>query len=1180
MHDQQIISKKVTIALVILNLISSFLFSDERLRLKKADILESKVIENQSVKLLSGNVIFSKGNLTLYCQEGRYFEKSDIALLYRNVSAVQDGRTLTCDTLKFISKEDKLFGIGDINVFDNEYNLKSDSLLLFTEKDSGRAIGNVILNQKGQTIYADKIEYKKSPQEDGISYTAFGNVVIKDSSKIAKCEIATYLIDNEMTILSVNPSIEDSEQILTGEKIILTYQDETLKEIKIPKSAKALTKIYGYRNSKIDSISDLDTLILENSITGSSLNSSFKNGKLNSIRIRGMARTLYHVFEDSIYKGKNKASGDSIIMTFSENILDHIEVYGGSEGQYIPDSISNDIKSNINYSSDKITYMLNTRVTNFKGNTDIQFEDTNLKAGYVSVNWKTSILNALPKEASDTTKISLNPTIIEPGRDPMTGNEMLYNLKTKKGKITKGSTKADDGFYTGSQIRNESEKVFLIQNSTYTTCDLDTAHFHFESTKMKIIQNDMVIAKPIVLYIANIPILGIPFGIFPHKGGQRHSGWIMPSYGDNKNRGQYIQGLGFYWAPSDYWDSKLLTGFGDKQGITFKINTLYRVRYKFNGNINFFNRQYLSNSKNITTLNDNKNKSTSIKWVHKQELRNNQSLNANVTYSTSGDYNRNFGLTERQRMDQKAVSNISYSKRWPKAKNSISINIYSNRDLLSEQKVDPDSRFYVTPNREGNHLNYEIRNLPKFSFRHGQSDLFPTGSTKKRWYNTINWNYGLNFNDQTKTYYESVQNDSLQYIWDEGNLKTRKNSVWIHNSRINAPQKIFKYIALNPSLNLKSAWVNRYKTGEFIDSTRTFKEIEQNNYAFRTTGSFSLSSNTQIYGIIPIPFGNIKAIRHVISPSISYSWTPDFSKPLFGKNLNYFSVANDDSSGEIYYFDKYKGSLAGGTPRSEQKAINLGLNNVFQAKVEKDSSENKVDLLNWKLNTSYNFAADSLNLSNLRSSLRSKLAKKVNLDVSLTHDFYEYNTQTNRRTRHLIKNSDGLMMPRLISARFSTSFKISGDKWSPEISKEITEDLDSLDTSIDIEENKFTDGNLLQSKSMRAKQLWTTNFNISYSQSANNPDNISKNFWMNTNSSIRLTEKWKASYRARFDLIEKELTNHSISIYRDLHCWELSLNWTPTGYGQGVNFKLNVKSPTLQDIKVEKKGGIYSGAGL
>ena len=133
-----------------------------------------------------------------------------------------------------------------------------------------------------------------------------------------------------------------------------------------------------------------------------------------------------------------------------------------------------------------------------------------------------------------------------------------------------------------------------------TTCDLDTAHFHFESNKMKIIQNDIVVARPIILHLGQIPIFGIPLGIFPHKGGQRHSGWIMPSYGDNKNRGQYIQGLGFYWAPSDYWDSKFTLGFGDKQGATFRINTQYRVRYKFSGSLNFFNRQYLSGTSTVS----------------------------------------------------------------------------------------------------------------------------------------------------------------------------------------------------------------------------------------------------------------------------------------------------------------------------------------------------------------------------------------------------------------------------------------------------------------------------------------------------------------------------------------------------------------------------------------------------
>ena len=180
----------------------------------------------------------------------------------------------------------------------------------------------------------------------------------------------------------------------------------------------------------------------------------------------------------------------------------------------------------------------------------------------------------------------------------------------------------------------------------------------------------------------------------------------MPSYGDNKNRGQYIQGLGFYWAPSDYWDTKLTMGFGDKQGITLRSNTFYRVRYKFSGSLNFFNRQYLSSGqKDITKLGEQKSKSTTIKWTHKQEMRNHQTFNANATYSTSGEYNKKFGLSLSDRMDQKAISNISYSKRWPKSKNSFSASYYSNNDLLIDEKTNPESRFYVNPSRSGTQLN-------------------------------------------------------------------------------------------------------------------------------------------------------------------------------------------------------------------------------------------------------------------------------------------------------------------------------------------------------------------------------------------------------------------------------------------------------------------------------------------
>ncbi len=1164
--------KKLSFYLFFVNII----LSNDRLRLKKANILESKTINNKTVKLISGNVIFTKGSLTLNCQEGRHYEKDDIAILYRNVTALQQGRTLVCDTLKFFSKEDKLLSIGNPHVWDKDYDLKSDSLTIFTKNDSGVALGNVTLIQKGQTINADKIEYIKDTNNNGVSYTASGNVIIKDSSRTANCGKATYNRKDEITILELEPQIFDKDQILSGSKIVLYYENEDLKELNISKNAKAITTVQGYKNIKSDTLNLVDTLKFENNIQGSKMTSFFDNNQLKLIKVEGMAKTLYHVFEDSIYMGKNNSSGDTIIMNFSDNSLDQININGGSKGEYIPDSLSNDVDSKINYSSDFIKYKLDSEETDFKGNTHIKYEETDLEAGFITVNWRTNILNARPMAIGDSSINPIPPTINEKGRDPMTGDEMVYNLRTKKGRITKGSTKADDGFYTGNEIRNESEKVIFIENSTYTTCDLDTAHFHFKSSKMKIIQNDIVIAKPIILHIAQIPILGIPLGIFPHKGGKRHSGWIMPSYGDSKNRGQYIQGLGFYWAPNDYWDSKFTTGFGDKQGISFKVKTLYKVRYKYSGSVNFFNRQYLSGSNNITSLNDNKSTSTTLKWIHKQDLRNNQSLNGNITFSTNGNYNKNYGITETERMDQKAISNVSYSKRWPKAKNSFNLNFYSNKDLLIDDKINPESRFYIMPKKAGNQLYVETRTFPKFSFRHGQSDLFPTSATKKKWYNNINWNYGLNFNNQDKDYYESYQIDSAQFSWDTSEKLNKQDNVLLHTSRINAPQKLFKYINVNPSINLKSAWVNKYKKGKWIDSTRTFEEIDQEGLAFRTTGSFSLNSNTQIYGIIPIPFGPLSAIRHVISPSVGYSWTPDFSQPLFGRKLNYFSDGTD-SEGENYYFDKFKGSMAGSTPRSERKSINFGVNNVFQAKIKRDTLDKKIDLFNWKVNSSYNFSGDSLKLSNLRSSIRSKIANKLTLDFNMTHDFYQFNSQTNRRIDRLLKDKNGIIRPRLVNARFSTGFKVSGNQWSnrnKNIDSEIdSSSLDSLD--------QFELSNLKPNNSQPMKQqLWRTNINLAYSLLATNPENTTKDFWMNTTSSIRITKKWRASYRARFDLIERELVNHSISINRDLHCWELSLNWTPTGYGQGINFKLNVKSPTLQDIKVEKKGGVYSGAGI
>ena len=1159
------------------------LHANERLYLEKANILESKSLDGKQVKFISGDVVFTKDDLTLNCQEGRQYEKDGLAILYDEVSAFKDQMNLVCDTIKFFSKEDRLLGIGNSHVWDNDYDLKADTITIFTNIDSGIASGNVTLIQKGQTINANRIEYQKENTRDGVSYIAIGNVTIQDSSRLATCGIATYNRMNEETILDVKPEIKENYRLLTGEKIILDYEQEILKKLHIPKNAFAITPIRGYQRSIVDSTQVGDSLKFEDRMEGTTLTSFFKNGILDSLRIEGMAKTIYHVFEDSIYQGKNNASGDTIALSFYNNDLSVINIVGGSEGKYTPDSVFNENDQPVVYKANTVKYRLLNDASDFNGNVNIKHGRTTLDAGFVNVSWKTNMLDALPGLDGDTLNEPIPPIIKEEGRDPMTGDAMTYNLRTRKGRITKGETRADDGYYTGSRIKNESKKVFFIENSTYTTCDHDTAHFHFESSKMKIIQNDVVVARPIILHLGQIPVFGIPLGIFPHKGGQRHSGWIMPSYGDNKNRGQYIQGLGFYWAPSDYWDSKFTLGFGDKQGTTFRINTQYRLRYKFNGSLNFFNRQYLNGTNDIMDLAGNRNTSTSLRWTHKQELRNNQSLNANVTYSTSGDYNKKYGLSEAERMDQKAISNMSYSKRWPKTKNSFSANYYSNIDLLIDDKTNSSSNYFISPNKEGAQINIGNQTFPKFSFRHGQSNLFPSNAAKKKWYNTITWNYGLNYTNKNRDYYESVQVDSALFQWERDSSgvlieKSEQNNGWIHTSTINAPQKLFKYISINPSINLKSAWVN--ETQEGIWNGSTFDKTHKEGFASRTTGSFSMNTNTQIYGLFAIPIGPLKAIRHVMSPSIGYSWTPDFSKKVFGQDLGYI-ITEKDSLGNEIFLDRFSGTMAGSTPRSERRSMTFGLNNIFQAKVKKGDEDKKIDLLSWRMSSSYNFAADSMKLANLRSSVRSKIAGKLNLDLSMTHDFYKYNIDNNRRINDFNKNTSGMITPRLINARLSTGFRLIGSSWESDDKKS---DPDSTKDTTNFD-NDLTDTGLENPlKNMRntigGKQGWNSNVSLSYSYSASNPSNPTKNFWANTTSTINITPKWRVSYRARFDLIKRDLVSHSFSIYRDLHCWELSLNWTPTGIGQGINFRLNVKSPTLRDLKIEKRGGVYSGAGF
>ncbi|NOZ75095.1 MAG: hypothetical protein GXO90_06900, partial [FCB group bacterium] len=631
----------------------------ERLRLERADRLENIVRNGITVQILTGNVVFTKGPVVVVCDRAEYREKTGQGFMTGNVVVTKRSQNLTCDSLHYDSPQDLLNAYGRAHAWDEDYNLTADTLKFYTELDSGVAAGSVHFIQKKQDIRSDRIEYVKPEEETAARYLVSGNVVITEEDRTAYCGEAYYSPDPEFMELRLTPRLVDNDRTLEGEQIRLEYARDKLKNLFIPERAHVTTQTHGFRETTVDSdsVAVRESFTATDDLTGNRLNGFFVDGQLDSLRLEGMATTLYHIYDDSVYQGKNLSSGDTVIMTFGTGELKDIYIIGGSEGVYTPDAGQGDLEGPIKYSSESIRYNLPRKQTDLFRSGAIKYEDTNLKAGYILVDWTRNLLFAYPTVPGDSLAPALRPILLEAGREPMEGDTMVYNLKSRQGKVLQGWTKAQDGFYTGREIRNQGNDALFVENSVYTTCDLDEPHFHFGSSEMKLIQHDKVVARPLILYIAGIPVLGLPFAIFPNKGGQRHSGWIMPSYGESSTRGQFIDGLGYYWASSPYWDTRITLSFADRQGVTIKSRTPYRKRYRFSGNFYLETRQKLgSGEHDITQITKNRKTDYIVKWNHRQQMRHNQSFNVNASYYSNGEYNRNTGLDPLNRMNQQAIS--------------------------------------------------------------------------------------------------------------------------------------------------------------------------------------------------------------------------------------------------------------------------------------------------------------------------------------------------------------------------------------------------------------------------------------------------------------------------------------------------------------------------------------------
>ncbi len=801
-----------------------------------------------------------------------------------------------------------------------------------------------------------------------------------------------------------------------------------------------------------------------------------------------------------------------------------------------PHTSPSGVDSVVNYAAtDSVVYNLDSRTMFMFGKGDIRYKELGLKAENIDINWNTAILNArgVPDPQDSTGKKFVGLPDMKDGGETYHGSTVGYNFKTKKGRIDIGKTEIERGWYYGDSIKKVEDKVLFVKDGRYTTCDLEHPHYAFFSPEMKVIIGDKVIARPITLMIGDVPVFALPFGVFPTQRGRR-SGLIAPAYGESATRGRYLTHLGYFWAMNDYMDINLRGDGYAKGGYTLYSDFRYKLRYDFSGT--------LSGSYGRTILGErgdpdySNNSVFNFRWTHNQTFNPTTQLNVDLTF-TSGSYYQQTSNNLNDLLRQNVISNATLMKYWEGTPNSMTVNVHRDQNLSTGEVS-------------------EI--LPSLSFNRSQS--FPFRSSKKStgeslaWYDLIGYTYGGQFQNQRT---KSLISDSLGFNTDQ---RWGVN----HSLTINASPKA-GYFTISPFFDFSSKWYDR-STNQYVNNNGSLVVGESRGFKTVNTFDMGVQVSTKLYGIVRPNFWGITGIRHQMTPSISYVYSPDFSKPGWGYYGRYI-----DTTGATQVYSRFDKGIFGGAPAGERQAIAFRLGNIFEMKTAGDSvgKENKFQLLNLDLSTSYNFARDSLRFDPISASFRTSIGQLFTIGGSGTFNLYKFEIDPNHPTvgRRVNKFlwSEGKIAD-LTSFTISVGTRLSGEKKATTAGPIRT----AADSAAEVAGKTFI--GLYDQETPDFSIPWSLDLNWNFSQTQNDPRVKFIGSGLSAALSFNLTEFWKISASANYDLVGKQFAAPQITVYRDLHCWEMNFSWVPTGYYRNFRLEIRLKAPQLQDIKVTKQG--------
>ena len=823
----------------------------------------------------------------------------------------------------------------------------------------------------------------------------------------------------------------------------------------------------------------------------------------------------------------------------------------------------NGIDAPVHYTAnDSMTYEGESGIAHLYGNASVKYEDMDLQSDQIYMSLDSSLVHATGSQ--DTAGVKFGTPVFKMGKDTYETDTMAFNFKTKKGLISNVYTEQDDGFMTSELSKRNSEGEMFLYHGRYTTCDEPHPDFYFAMSRAKVRPGKNVVFGPTYLVVADVPLpFAIPYGFFPFTKSYS-SGFIMPTYGDETSRGFYLRDGGYYFAISDKMDLKLIGEIYTKGSWGVSAASNYRKRYRHSGSFLFSYQNSVEGDKNID---EKKTTSFKLQWSHRQDAKANpyRTFSASVNYaSTSYEQNNLTSMYNPQALTQ---STRTSSVRFGTVFSSIGMNLDATVNVKRKEAVG-----------------------------------------KERWYEKLSLQYTGNIQNTIHTKEDRLMKSSLTKDW--------RNGIE-HRIQANGNFTLFGYLNINPSFSLTDRmYTQKYKRSWDVDNQKEIVDTLQgfyNNYNW----NFNVSASTKLYGFF-VPnrklFGEkIQAVRHVFTPSVSFSYAPDFSASRYGFWDTYQKT---DAKGNVTMveYSQYQGTVFGGPGKGKTGSISMDISNNIEMKIKSDDDSTgfkKISIIDeLGASMSYNMAAETRPWSDLSTRLRLKLSKSYTLNLNAVFATYAYEADSVGATPYIGNRTEYSYgrfgrfqgMSQNLSYTFDNKKVANFFKWlrGEKVKKNDKDDnKKEYDTGVDTNLDNTMEAGKHGAKRDDAGMAETDEdgymaFSIPWSLSIGYGITMRENtsgtfnydrmrypykFTQNLNFSgnVRIAEGWNISFSSGYDFENQKISMTTASLSRDLHCFNMSCSVVLAPY-TSYNFSFRCNAATLTDALKYDKRSSYSNA--